>query len=335
MLDVPVNLRENILFQLNRPENLAAWQALLATDAAREHRLREREAYDTTFSVFHRELRAFVNELLDHVRYRTYDLPGATLLGVSATAPASINEERWLPCVDVFALWSGEDHDPKWVRQRTGKRPLSAFRVGTSVFYLSGMGEPRWRWRRWRGTEHDPLMRLPYQRKYDRERHRRADELLRWHAERVRIAGDLLYVVAERVEDVDVSDGVFQGLELGDVQEELGRMGCLGLGGDDLLMPVGIELCQMRMEYTEGRPSQPRIDFTIAEGRYDGVLGGYHRRPSGALRLSPSAAGKKWILTRALVRLQENLDFLVAAPREHRAILRDRWRTLAATERGN
>ena len=89
-------------------------------------------------------------------------------------------------------------------------------------------------------------------------------------------------------------------------RRSLGGWG-LGLGGDDLLLPGGIELCQMRMECPEGRPPQPRIEFTIAEGRYDGVLGGYHRRPSGALRLPPSAAGRKWILTRALARLQENL----------------------------
>ena len=109
----------------------------------------------------------------------------------------------------------------------------------------------------------------------------------------------------------------------------------LGLGGDDLLLPGGIELCQMRMAYPDGRPPERRIDFTIAEGRYDGVLGGYHRRPSGALRLPPSAAGKKSILTRALSRLDENLTFLIAAPQEQRSILREQASALAARERGD
>jgi hypothetical protein len=194
-----------------------------------------------------------------------------------------------------------------------GRRPLSAFRVGRSVFYLSGKGKAKWRRRAWQEKD-DALMTLPYQRKYDHERHGRADEQLRFHQEALRIALDFLELLHERVTDPDVSDGSFSWPELADIQAELERLD-LGLGIDELLSfgrSFDLQLAALSPEPTGQKRLCSRVKFTIEEGAYWGVLGGYHRRPSGALRQPLSAASLKWILLQALAELTERLQAAAA-----------------------
>jgi hypothetical protein len=312
VLDLTPELTQGLLTQLNRRQELTAWQALLNGEDYEHHRALERERYDTTFSSLHRALSAYVQTQLQtlHDSFRGAERPpGAELLG------------RWLTCVDVFALARATAEDEEWVRAHVGRRPLSAFRVGNSIFFLSGRGRAQWARREFLGLNEDPILRLPYQRKYDHERHGRADEKLRAYFEKLWVASDLLAILAERSSVIDVGTG-FEYPELADIESELKELG-LVLSIDTLSEfggGFGLELCalatQSESALTERSPKRPVVDFTVVDGHYRGVLGGYHRRLSGALRPSLSGASLKWIFEIALTQLRRRLRAIVAADYE-------------------
>jgi len=300
MLDLLDAQRKDLLKRLNEPACLKEYRALLAGEDYEHHVAHERDAYDTTFSTLHRTLGKWVDSQLDGLRTgRSYgDKNGVPMFLLG----------RWLACADVFVLSQakkGADHE--WLVAQSGRKPLSAFRVGETVFWLAGNASSKWQARDWQGSE-DPLMHLPYQRKYDSERHGRADRLLRERQEKLLVANDLLNIVRERAEDRDVisEGGVFPDFE--DVQSELADMD-LGIALDDIMSMGGLlclELAALRVTDEDER----RIDFSLAEGNYRGALGGYHRRRDGSLRPSPSKASLKHMTLTALRELQGQLSLL-------------------------
>jgi len=301
MLDLLSAQRKALLKRLNEPARLKEYRALLAGDDYEHHVAHEREAYDTTGSMLHRTLGKWADSQLEGVRTgRSYgDKDGVPMLLLG----------RWLACADVFVLSQAKKgSDDKWVVAQSGQKPLSAFRVGESLFWLAGNATSRWRVRDWQGTE-DPLMHLPYQRKYDSERHGRADRLLRERQEKLLVANDLLAIVRERAEERDViseDEGVFPDFQ--DVSDELGRMD-LAIALDDIMSMGGLlclELATLRVTDEEER----RIDFNLAEGNYRGALGGYHRRRDGSLRMPLSKASLKHMTLTALRDLQGQLSVL-------------------------
>jgi hypothetical protein len=306
MLDLTDELAACIQGLLNSEGVFAEWQQLLVSDAFALHHSNESQPYDTTFSEFHRHAGEFVDSRLDQLRW---DLIRRRTAGENLLA-------RWLGCVDVFAV-TGDSSDrlDNWVRAHVGESPLTAVRIGCTVFYLPGVQGSTWQRRAWQGDD-EPLMKLPYQRKYDHERHGRADMLLRSQHEQLRVAYDLLAVLSERLEDLDVSRR-FSWPDVDDIESELGRLG-LGIGLDDLSGMTGrvsLGLCALRHDESADRPT---VDFTVEEGAYRGVLGGYHRRPSGQLRTPPSSASLKWMVSCALTDLQKRLRQIIAGS-EHPA----------------
>lgn len=320
MLDLHPTHTEAILERLNGKEKLRAWRGLLAGDAFETHRAYERGAYDTTGSMLHRELREWLDGELKALtrEYSLYRTPAPdvpfSLLG------------HWLDCVDVFVLskierpragsFSRGDHP--WLVEQAGRGVFSAFRIGETAFYLPASARATWQARKWLGDQ-EPLMRLPYQRKYDSERHGRADESLRSHQERLEVAGDLLYVLAERLSEVDISDG-FHWPELADIQAELERLD-LALAGCSISAMVGTlsldlyalePIGSLRRVFADAEDEEQRrkMDFVVSSGRYRGVLGGYHRRRSGALRAPLSGGSQKWMLTAALNELRRGVEVL-------------------------
>ena len=194
MLDVPVNLREQILFELNRTENLVAWQALLDSDAAREHRERERRVRHDVLRVSPRGAR--VRERAPRVRA----LPDATTSPAPRCSASAVRRPRrsmtsggcrasmcsrcGVVRIAIRSGCAGASGSDRCRRSASG-RACSTSRAGASRGGGGGAGA---------APSTTRLMRLPYQRKYDRERNFRGDELLRWHEERILIAGDILDV---------------------------------------------------------------------------------------------------------------------------------------------
>lgn len=294
---MPAPLAEALLAKFNEPAVIKRWAGLLEGPNYEYHRNLELEPYDTTGSRWHRDARELTGELLGDVRREQRSLAGASMLG------------GWLAYEDAFVLSRPGSYTDDWVTERIGKRPLLAVRIGGMVLFMSGKGKKAWELRPWMGTTNDPLMTLPYQRKYDTERNEWADEKARGRREKLLIASDILNVLDERLRDIELGDGEFAWPELGDINAELMKLelgfGLDGLGG--FFGGVCVELVQLRL----GRgDDKPRADFTVADGRYHGVLGGYHRRRSGVLRPALSGASVKWMVSCALDELRDNVSQL-------------------------
>lgn len=253
MLDLTKNLADLLQARLNKTDALAAWTKLLAGEEFAGHRDREQRPYDTTCSDFHRAARRTIDDQLESLRHE--------LVGARPAGSALLG--RWLACVDAFALGAANEQTDDWVKAHVAKRPLTAVRVGATVFYLSGQSAARWQRRPWQGTDTDPLMTLPYQRKYDRERHGLADLRLRGHYERLHVAADLLTVLAERLEGTDTRASDLAWPELANIQSELESLD-LSLGADSLSALGGrfcLELCAL------GDALEPSADGSTSPSR--------------------------------------------------------------------
>lgn len=313
MLNLHPDTIAAILEHLNRPENVRGWRELLSGSDYEYHRSIERTAYDTDCSRLRQRLVDWVDERLREVARANWSKEDVS------SAPFEILG-TWLSCADAFVLskakkrgrapWDRGDHE--WLIEQSGRRPLSGFRVGGTAFWMPGAGPARFHARKWLGAD-DPFMHLPYQRKYDTERHGRADLQLRSYQEKLQIANDIVGVLSERLEDHEVSGkGVWP--ELTDIQAELEQLD-LGFGVDDLGAMAGavcVEIVELRTPLPGDE--KRRIKHRVVGGYYRGVLGGYHRRRDGRLRPAPSPASLKWMLTCALSDLMERLTFLIGPP---------------------
>ena len=312
MLDLLPAHVDGFLTLLNEPQAVKEWRELLTTYQYKHHLSMEDHPYDTDSSEFHRMGCALVDDQVKRLKQSQYE-DGQD----ASRVPFSML--NLLSCVDVFAIsaaslkQSYRQDKLEWVIRQTGKRPLLAARVGCTLFYMPGSGKARWEARPWGGDD-EVMMLLPYQRKYDSERHGRADDKLRRDYERLEVANDLLGVYSERLdESVPTADGKFSWPEREDIDLDLERLG-LGFGMDQLsgfAGTVSLDLFTVRTELREvdGKlVSEKRYDHTVATGSYDGALGGYHRRKSGAFRevLSPSSV--KWMAQSSLSGLRRELN---------------------------
>lgn len=155
--------------------------------------------------------------------------------------------------------------------------PLIACKIYQTVFTYS-MTDHSWGTRPWQG-EDDPLLSLPYTRKYDHERaayHHLIEQQL-W--ERLQRAGDLVYMTQRRVQQLDLRehDGQFTYPDLDDVQAELAK-DQLTLGIDDIAGMVGQVRVELRQLDERGKPR----GASLAEGTYRGAFAGRHVSRSGA-----------------------------------------------------
>src|ERR1035437_10230378 len=186
-----------LLTILNEPKVIERWKELFRGEAYKHHQSMEAETYDTDCSEFHREGLLLANDSLREMKASLDESTPSYILNL-------------LSCVDVFAITASGVKSSwnqamiKWVVAQTGKRPFVAFRVGYTLFYLPGHGKARWEARPW--LESEDMQCLPYQRKYDHERHGRADEQLRRDYERLEVANDLLGVFSERLNEVGPAD---------------------------------------------------------------------------------------------------------------------------------
>lgn len=144
---------------------------------------------------------------------------------------------------------------------------LAAFRVLNHVFSFSG---GRWQERLWLGSRCDPLLCLPYSRKYDRERAQSAEHGERRLWEQLERAYDLLQLLSERVEQLELGpESEFAWPPKADILDALAEDE-LGLGGGGLLAPANcLEL--VRLELTPFNEPQPLYP-ALAEGSYQGAL---------------------------------------------------------------
>jgi hypothetical protein len=313
MLDLLPAQAEAVIAVLDRPESLKAWKGLLTGDYYEHHVSQERRPYDTDASPLRRALVRQGNAFLEQAREALGHNPSDD----GSTPAFLMGSERWLDCADAFALSRGVRGDDEWLVRESGRRPLSGLRVGTTAFWLPGHGPAKWQSRPWGGSE-DPFRSLPYLRKYDSERHGRVDRLLRVRQEKLFFAADLLEILRERLEDRDVvacGHGESFLPDFADLQKELSGFDlCLGL---DSLMGMGGLLClelAILEPLDEERPERERrMGHVLAEGRYQGAIGGYHRRRDGSLRHAPSKATMKLMFLKALGSLLDSVRSLADA----------------------
>jgi hypothetical protein len=297
MLNLTAAQTEQLLTWLNQPAQLDAWRALLAGEEVTRHLARQDEAADTDGAQWRRDLVDWMNVQVKQV---ARDLAQATLLG------------SWLACEDAFVIAPAASKaklDP-WLRAQAARGALGAVRVADSILWLGPAKRARWQARR---VDHDaePLLRLPYQRKYDRERHGRADARLRERALRICVADDLLMVLAERMGEQSTGARFAWPPALDGIRAELHSLD-LDFGVDALSgMAGGLRVELIACPRDAG--DNPRYEATVAEGAYAGMLGGYHRLASGALRRPLHARSLHYMATRALNDLRAQLADLIEA----------------------
>jgi hypothetical protein len=289
MLQLTTLLTKEVLSLLNQPDYSKQLDLILKGEAHQHHLALEETHYDTSYSQFHRELGQWIDGVLKAVKSKATlgsDEAGYWLLG------------RWYTCVDVFSISELDQISHPWITNHA--TPLIAARVANTLFYQAG--DSPWKARSWRG-EGDPLLTLPYQRKYDFERHGRADLLLKNCYQSLGVASDILSLLSERIDDAEVCP-TFLIPPILDLQDELAKLK-LTLGLDTLASLAGrfgLELLTF-----EGQMESSRLEI-IETGNYKGVLGGYHRRKSGSLRPALSPSSEKWIFQCALQELQSKLQ---------------------------
>jgi hypothetical protein len=195
--------------------------------------------------------------------------------------------------------------------------PLAAFLIWQTVFTFS-FSRRRWTARPFLGVTpryaphhperpDDPLLALPYSRKYDRERAGAALVRQTWLWERLCRARDVVKLMQARVERVEIPrhwDARWSWPKLEDIQEQLEEDGlCFEL--DSLMLFGGIlefEILRLETRYdVDADPPKPPTKHAVgpayARGSYSGPL----------TQGFPSAASYKKMLESALDKLDANL----------------------------
>lgn len=281
---------DDLLGALNEPEALISFLALGAGETRADWEAGQDEPMDTT-GALHRldHLRWFDEQILGPRRSRP-DAP----LGHSALGGAS----------DFYCLTDSA----RAPRYGTIQPPLSAFLVWRTVFSFDH-GAKTWSARPFLGADaggiHDPLLRLPYSRKYDFERAQAAlirGDLL-W--EQLACAGDLVDVLLQRTARVAIDRHPeaprFQMPDFEDIQSALAEDD-LGIGrgfAGVFTRRIDFELVSLSSRF---EPGPRRVLRTLATGGYSGPLTECR---------SPSSAALKLMCTRALEALQEEIHRLV------------------------
>lgn len=282
-----------ILDELNQPSRLKEFRALTTPELRRAWKERENDPYDTSGSELRRLHVEWMDGVLQDLRRRHYP---DTFVGVETTD---------------FYFYTGQGKEAARERSRLEQLsfvelPVQAFKIRQSVFVFSKR-EKRWIERPWLGADKDPLLALPYSRKYDRERAQAADRRETWQWEKLCRAQDLVEMLAARVESLQLSRSSIGCLELpkfevDDILEALAlddlALGQCEIGGiwhatEFEILPLE-EWRNPRTGDFEKRAHGP----ALATGGYDGAL--------NKIRYG-SAATKKAVMVLALEALYRKL----------------------------
>lgn len=286
-----------LLAHLDDDACIAEVRTLLANDPGIAEHLGDQETpYDASFSEWRTALVEWADERLAQVE-RERPSPHA-----ETEVPWGLVGD-WLRCEDAFVIGPSERiaREP-WIGEQAGRVGLVGFRFGDHAVWLPGTKDARWQARRWL-AEDEPLLRLPYQRKYDHERHGRVDARLRDAAMRVSVADDLVECFFERLHEQRLGPE-FSWPEVADIRDELQALG-LDFGLDDLSsLTGGVRFEVIAVDRTGERP---RVETTLAAGAYAGALGGYHRLRSGMLRRPLYARTLHYMLRRSLTATRRQL----------------------------
>lgn len=275
--------KERILAWLNEPERVEAFITFNQGHPDRAQWISdENHNYDTSYSPFRRA----------HVEW--FDEQLSELAQKQELAPqGKAQEEKIHSLVKTtdFYFYSGEsDEKPQYPKEWLDlvELPFAAVKVLDTVFTFS-FDQQAWLQRPWLGIKDDPLMRMPYSRKYDFERVELAEIVEKRNWERIRRAIDFIEMIAKRVDDVDLqlTDNEFKIPDYSDIAEEMAKDDSLGIGLCDILGmggQINFDLWELEHGFDKEwyerhqKPGPP-----ICSGCYRGVLGGsYRHRPGGA-----------------------------------------------------
>lgn len=220
----------------------------------------------------------------------------------------------WLRITDCYLLTGMGDTKPVLRGRATALAgiPLLAIKVRQTVFDRD-MASGVWSARPWLGVDHDPLLALPYSRKYDYERAQIAEHIEQHQWEALERAGDIVELMRRRLAELDLraAGNRFIWPQLDDLQAELAKDD-LTIGIDDFALWAGgglrMELRQLETAARQGvrsaSPQRMAHGHPLAEGAYRG--------PLTQLR-SFSASSMKRMLLEACAELAERI-FELAHP---------------------
>jgi hypothetical protein len=284
--------RAELLDLLNEEGAGEQFRRLFLGDAAAEWLQRENEPFYTAAAQLRLDALDFLAELIKCAGFR------------------SPLRHPLVQAVD-FYYYSGQGSrpDPSYPHLQDAELPLAAYLVSGFVFSYS-FSARRWTERAWAGSETDPLLRLPYTRKYDVERAQFAERQERRDYERLSRASDLVGLIRARAEAVDLRDGSdFKIPSIADVGVELERDGLgftQGMLNGVLNSGVSFEIVETERQFRGGE-MQIEAGRTIAEGAYEGALSEVPYKSTSTI---------KQMALEALEALEQALDDLVGVDEE-------------------
>lgn len=283
---------ELILVDLNQPDQIEAFRALFSGPGYEQWIDLEDAPMDTSAMELRRLALEFFKRRFEVLRQQLYFGSGPKL--------------SWLVEPSDFYFYSGLGVEPVLGATSEPDRRVAAFKVFQTVFDYSHR-ERLWSSRPWLGRADDPLLKLPYIRKYCLRRIELAERLESEQWEALVRAKDVLELFLARVEavEIDRTGGEFQLPDIDDVQGELNGDG-LGLDYDIIAASFGtisFELLKLERDYDQTpwgwKPTYP----AIAKGRYEGIFSGQRR--------VISAATEKRMVIEALDALIDAVDALI------------------------
>jgi hypothetical protein len=200
------------------------------------------------------------------------------------------------------------------------------------VFFLSKV-DKRWHERPWLGCDKDPLLALPYSRKYDRERAQAADRRDTWTWEKLCRAHDLVRMTSARVEGLKLSRSVnslgdLPRFDVDDILEALAlddlTIGQCEIGGYWHATEFEILRLDERRDPRSGEWEKRAQGPAVATGGYDGAL--------NKIRFGASAATEKQVTVLALEALARKLDEICFPLTEEEEEARGELRDLMTAE---
>jgi hypothetical protein len=266
--------KEVILAYLNDIERVEEFITFNATHSDRDEWIRmENHSGDTSYSRFRRESVEWLDKQLSNLQ--------RDQLFSRNEVDSDARLHSFIRATDFF-FYSGEDPSVLSPHNRlswllSAELPVAAYKVFDSVFSFS-FSEKTWSVRYWLDEE-EPLLSMPYSRKYDYERIEMAQSREKRDFERVMRAIDFVNILLKRIGDVDlqkVED--FKIPDFGDIGEEmsednLGISLCslMGMGGR-----IHFDLLDLETDTSfpplAWHERKPKSGPPIAEGEYSGVL---------------------------------------------------------------
>jgi hypothetical protein len=276
---------EQLLLALGDAATLSAFQALAAPALIADWSAHQWEPRDTETLALRRAHIDFLEALLARLGWGP--LVRVTDFYYFTDAPKPAN-------------WRGHGELPAGLTT-----PVVAYKVLETVFNFD-VATATWTTRPWLGVSSDPLLHLPYSRKYDRERAQYAERAQTRDWERLSRAFDLIDLVFERVSRIPIDRALesepFVLPNLDDIQDELNEDGlALGIGG------LGFDTSQIEFELL--RLSEQRDPDGRRRPSYPALVSGVYAGPLLEVQ-GKSEATKKQILLHAFSALRDAIGEL-------------------------